>query len=51
MPAAGSHVRQAMFTIEKMFGEWSRGADIRSATVAVLAEFKDHLQNGQGVWE
>ena len=37
--------------IAAMFAEWSRGADIRSATVAVLAEFKDHLQNGQGVWE
>jgi hypothetical protein len=28
------------------FATWSRGTDIRSASVAVLAEYKDHLQNG-----
>lgn len=26
------------------FATWSRGTDIRAATVAVLAEYKDHLQ-------
>lgn len=28
------------------FAEWSKGQDIREASVAVLAEYKAHLQNG-----
>jgi hypothetical protein len=28
------------------FAAWSRGSDIRQASVAVLAEYKDHLANG-----
>lgn len=28
------------------FAAWSRGQDIRQASVAVLAEYKDHLENG-----
>lgn len=30
------------------FAVWSRGTDIRSASVAALAEYKDYLQNGGG---
>lgn len=30
------------------FATWSRGTDIRSASVPVLAEYKDYLQNGGG---
>jgi hypothetical protein len=28
------------------FAQWSQGKDIRSASVAVLAEYKDHLERG-----
>ena len=41
--------RKAGKTVEAVavdFTEWSRGTDIRSASVALLAEYKDYLQNG-----
>jgi hypothetical protein len=39
--------KKAGKTVEQVaadFAEWSRGTDIRAASVAVLVEYKDHLQ-------
>lgn len=44
--AIGKAAGKAVDKVAADFFEWSRGTDIRAASVAALAEYKDHLQNG-----
>lgn len=42
--AIGKQRKQDVATVGALFFEWSQGMDIRSASVVVLAEFKDYLE-------
>lgn len=44
--AIGKAAGKAVDEVASDFAVWSRGTDIRSASVAALAEYKDYLQNG-----
>lgn len=43
--AIGKTAKKTVDQVAADFTEWSRGTDIRAASVAVLVEYKDHLQN------
>lgn len=46
--AIGKAAGKAVDEVAGDFATWSRGTDIRSASVVALAEYKDYLQNGGG---
>jgi hypothetical protein len=44
--AIGKRANKDPAAVADDFAQWSQGQDIRQASVAVLAEYKAHLQNG-----